>query len=79
MPGPASGDAGRLEIGFYTSLSTGALRDTILAFASQHPAVEINIIEGARASLIALLDRGAIDILIVLGEPSHRDYAHISL
>jgi DNA-binding transcriptional LysR family regulator len=61
------GDAGRLEIGFYTSLSTGALRDTVLTFANRHPHVDVNIIEGARASLIPLLDRGAIDIVVVLG------------
>jgi DNA-binding transcriptional LysR family regulator len=73
------GDAGRLEIGFYTSLSTGALRDTVITFANRHAQVEINITEGARASLIALLDRGAIDIVAVLGEPAHSDYAHLSL
>ena len=73
------GDAGRLEIGFYTSLSTGALRDTVLTFANRHPQVEVNIIEGARASLIPLLDRGAIDAVVVLGEPAYTDYAHMSL
>lgn len=73
------GDAGRLEIGFYTSLSSGALRDTVLTFANGHPDVEVNIIEGARASLIPLLDRGAIDIVVVLGEPNHTDYAHMRL
>lgn len=73
------GDAGRLEIGFYTSLSTGALRDTVLTFANQHAQVEVNIIEGSRASLIPLLDRGAIDIVVVLGEPAYTDYAHMSL
>lgn len=73
------GDAGRLEIGFYTSLSTGALRDTILTFANLHSQVDVNIVEGARASLISLLDRGAIDIVIVLGEPSYTDYAHLGL
>ena len=73
------GDAGRLEIGSYTSLSTGALRDTVLTFASRHPHVDVNIIEGARASLIPLLDRGAIDIVVVLGEPNYTDYAHMSL
>jgi len=73
------GDAGRLEIGFYTSLSSGALRDTVLTFANGHPDVEVNIIEGARACLIPLLDRGAIDIVVVLGEPNHTDYAHMSL
>lgn len=73
------GDAGRLEIGFYTSLSSGALRDTVLTFANGHPDVEVNIIEGARASLIPLLDRGAIDIVVVLGESNHADYAHMRL
>jgi DNA-binding transcriptional LysR family regulator len=73
------GDAGRLEIGFYTSLSSGALRDTVLTFANGHPDVEVNIIEGARACLIPLLDRGAIDIVVVLGESNHADYAHMRL
>lgn len=74
-----AGDAGRLEIGFYTSLSTGALRDTLLTFVKQHPDVEINVVEDARASLIPLLDRGAIDIVVVLGEPSYTDYAYMNL
>jgi DNA-binding transcriptional LysR family regulator len=73
------GDAGRLEIGFYTSLSSGALRDTLLTFVKQHPDVEVNVVEDARASLIPLLDRGAIDIVAVLGEPAYTDYAHMSL
>jgi DNA-binding transcriptional LysR family regulator len=62
------GDAGRLEIGFYTSLSTGSLRDIVLTFVKQHPDVEVNLVQGARAALIPLLDRGAIDIVVVLGE-----------
>jgi DNA-binding transcriptional LysR family regulator len=73
------GDAGRLEIGFYTSLSTGALRDSILSFVERHAQVEVNITEDARAALIALLDRGVIDIAVVLGEPAYTDYAHMSL
>ena len=73
------GDAGRLEVGFYTSLSIGALRDTLLTFVKQHPNVEVNFVEDARASLIPLLDRGAIDIVVVLGEPTYADYVHMSL
>lgn len=73
------GDAGRLEIGFYTSLSSGALRDTLLTFVKQHPGVEVNVVEDARASLIGLLDRGVIDIIVVLGEPAYSGYAHMSL
>lgn len=40
------GDAGRLEIGFYTSLSTGSLRDIVLTFVKQHPDVEVNLVQG---------------------------------
>jgi DNA-binding transcriptional LysR family regulator len=73
------GDAGRLEIGFYTSLSTGALRDTIFTFAEQHAQVDVNVTEDARAALIPLLDRGMIDIVVLLGESAYTDYAHMSL
>ncbi len=72
------GDAGRLQIGFYTALA-GPLRDTVFSFAQQHPRVDINLIEDDRIALIPLLDRGTIDIALVLGEPAHRDYAHLSL
>lgn len=74
-----SGDAGRLEIGYYTSLSTGLLRDAIFSFASGHPEVEVNIVQNDRNNLIAQLDRGALDVAIVLGEPAYGDYSHLSL
>lgn len=74
-----SGDTGRLDIGFYTSLSTGPLRDAILSFGSQHPNVEINLIEDSRRALISLLDRGAVDIVVMLGEPNYSSYAYKSL
>lgn len=72
------GDAGRLEIGFYTSLA-GSLRDVVFAFAEQHSRVDVNATEESRSALIPLLDRGAIDVVVVLGEPSYPDYAHMSL
>ncbi len=73
------GEAGRLEIGFYTSLSTGPLRDTIFTFAEQHVQVDVNVTEDARATLIPLLARGVIDIVVVLGDPTYTDYSHMSL
>lgn len=73
------GDVGRLDIGFYTSLSAGALRNTLLTFANEHAQVEINVTEGARAELFPLLDRGTIDIVVVLGEPGCPDYANMGL
>lgn len=69
-----NGNAGRLAIGYYTSLSSGALRETLLAFVTQHPGVEVNLAENSRASLISMLDRGAIDIIIVLGEPRYSEF-----
>ncbi|MBN9631871.1 MAG: hypothetical protein J0I18_14890, partial [Actinobacteria bacterium] len=39
----------------------------------------VDVTEDARATLIPLLDRGVIDIVVVLGEPTNMDYAHMSL
>ena len=73
-----AGNAGRLQIGFYTALA-GPLRDAVFSFIQQHPQLDLNMIEDDRLTLIPLLDRGAIDIALVLGEPAFRDYAHMSL
>jgi DNA-binding transcriptional LysR family regulator len=54
------GETGKLEIGFYTLLSIGALCDILLAFTNQHPDVEVNIIEGSRSTLFSLLRRYAV-------------------
>jgi len=72
------GNAGRLQIGFYTALA-GPLRDTVFGFIRQHPQLDLNMIEDNRVALIPLLDRGTIDLALVLGEPAYRDYAHMSL
>ncbi|WP_327796174.1 LysR family transcriptional regulator [Acidocella facilis] len=63
------GDAGRLTIGFSTSLSAGNLRVTLIEFARHFPHVEINAIEGSRARLFLALENGHIDIAIVTGDP----------
>jgi DNA-binding transcriptional LysR family regulator len=73
-----AGNAGRLQIGFYTALA-GPLRDAVFGFIQQHPQLDLNIVEDDRVALIPLLDRGSIDIAMVLGEPAYQDYAHISL
>src|SRR5262245_1475021 len=52
-----AGNAGRLELGFYTSL-VGPLRHSLSIFSRQHAQVDINIIEENRSALIPLLDRG---------------------
>lgn len=63
------GEAGRVTIGFYTSLSTGNLRATLLDYAQRFPRVEIRAVEGSRARLAEGLQNGSIDVTIVTGEP----------
>jgi DNA-binding transcriptional LysR family regulator len=62
------GEAGRLTIGYYTSLSTGNLRATLLDFRERFPQVELGMIERSRARLITALRNGTLDIAIVTGE-----------
>jgi DNA-binding transcriptional LysR family regulator len=62
------GEAGRLVIGFYTSLSAGNLRATLIDYAQRFPLIEVGIIESSRARLSTALRNGAIDVAIVTGE-----------
>ncbi|RKE68208.1 DNA-binding transcriptional LysR family regulator [Pseudorhodoplanes sinuspersici] len=73
-----AGNAGRLNIGFYTPLA-GPLRDNVFGFIRQHSQLDLNIIEDDRLALIPLLDRGSIDIALVLGDSAYKDYSHMSL
>jgi DNA-binding transcriptional LysR family regulator len=62
------GEAGRLAIGFYTSLSSGNLRATLSDYTQRFPEIEIELIESSRTRLLTALRNGAIDIAIVTGE-----------
>lgn len=62
------GDRGRLSIGFYTSISTGNLRATLLEFKARFPQVELVTFERSRARLLASMQNGAIDVLVIAGE-----------
>ncbi|MFZ5715999.1 MAG: LysR family transcriptional regulator [Bradyrhizobium sp.] len=62
------GEAGRLTIGFYTSLSAGNLRATLLDFKQRFPQVELGTVERSRMQLVTSLRHGALDIAIVTGE-----------
>jgi DNA-binding transcriptional LysR family regulator len=61
------GEAGRLAIGFYTSLSAGNLRATIIDFAQRFPQIEVDMTESSRGRLTTALCNGAIDVAIVTG------------
>jgi DNA-binding transcriptional LysR family regulator len=60
------GEAGRL--GFFTSLTAGNLRATLVDYARRFPELEVGMIEGSRTRLVTALRNGAVDIAIVTGE-----------
>jgi DNA-binding transcriptional LysR family regulator len=73
------GESGQLAIGFYTSLSAGNLRASLMEYARRFPEVEIRTIEGARASLFVGLEHSTLDIAIVTGDPAVRDGGAMAL
>lgn len=73
------GEVGRLAIGFYTSLSAGNLRASLMEYARRFPQVEIRMVEGARASLFVGLERGTLDVAIVAGESAVREGGAMAL
>src|SRR3984893_1978590 len=42
------GEAGRLAIGFYTSLSAGNLRATLVDYAQRFPQIDLGMVESSR-------------------------------
>jgi DNA-binding transcriptional LysR family regulator len=64
----ARGEFGRLSVGFYTSLSAGNLRATLVEYTQRFPQIELAMIERSRTRLTAGLRNRAIDVAIVTGE-----------
>lgn len=62
------GDAGRLAIGFCTSLTAGNLRASLIDFKQRFPQVELATVERSRFRLAAGLRNCVLDILIVAGD-----------
>ena len=61
------GEAGRLAVGFYTSLSAGNVRATLTNVSQQFPQLEIELTESSRKRLATALRNGGVDIAIVPG------------
>jgi len=64
------GEAGYLTIGFYTSLSAGNLRASLVEYGRRFPQVEISTVEGSRSRLFDGIQNGTVDIAVVTGEPA---------
>ena len=73
------GEAGRLAIGFHTSLSVGNLRAALVAYAQRFSQIEVGLIERSRTRLTTALCNSAIDIAIVTGETPLLDSKIMSL
>jgi len=68
-----SGEAGRLVIGFCTSLTAGNLRATLLDYRKLFPQVELATVERSRTRLATALRNGVIDVSIITGDPQPSD------
>jgi DNA-binding transcriptional LysR family regulator len=64
------GEAGKLRIGFYDSLSAGNLRATLIDYRRRYPGVDIHLVQDSRPRLVAGLENGSTDVAIVTGHPS---------
>jgi DNA-binding transcriptional LysR family regulator len=73
------GEAGRLAVGFYTSLSAGNLRATLLEFRRRFPLVELNMTETSRSDLLVALRNGVLDIAVFAGEVPFAESAVLPL
>jgi DNA-binding transcriptional LysR family regulator len=67
------GESGDLTIGFYTSLSAGNMRATLLDYKNRFPKVELGLAENSRTRLITTLHNGSLDVAIVTGEAHFRN------
>jgi DNA-binding transcriptional LysR family regulator len=73
------GESGRLTIGFYTSLSAGNFRATLMEFRQRFPYIELAMAERSRARLVTSLRNGALDVAIVTGDSRLQDNNALSL
>ncbi|QDF37484.1 LysR substrate-binding domain-containing protein [Bradyrhizobium symbiodeficiens] len=61
------GEAGRISIGFCTSISAGNLRATLLEFRRRYPRIELATVERRRTHLMNALRNGTLDLLVIPG------------
>lgn len=71
MRAAGQGRAGGLVLGHNSSVSAGNLRASLSGWHQTHPDVDLECVEGNRASLLAGLDAGEIDIAVLIGASGH--------
>lgn len=73
------GETGRLAVGFYTSLSAGNLRATLVDFRRRFPRIELGMIERSRSDIVVALHNGSLDVAVFAGEIPLLDSNFVSL
>lgn len=63
-----AGQAGRVVLGFYKSLSAGCFRSALRDFRRQHLDIEVELVESPLVDLMAGILSGMIDIALLLGD-----------
>jgi DNA-binding transcriptional LysR family regulator len=62
------GEAGRLTVGFYTSISAGNLLATLVDYKKRFSQIDVSLKESSRVRLVTALRNGALDIAIATSE-----------
>lgn len=75
----SKGRAGTVALGFMTSITAGNLRSSIFAFRDEFQDIKIRGVENARHRLLAMLDAGNLDLLVISGFASHPDTRSMGL
>jgi len=63
------GETGQLPVGFYTWLSAGNLRATLVDYAKRFPDLDIRFVHNSRAQILAAIRSRKVDVAIVTGPP----------
>ncbi len=69
----ARGEQGRLRIGLYSSIAVGFLAELLSQFREQHPAVDLQMIEGRARDTIREVRDARLDVAFVVGAPPAGD------
>lgn len=75
----AKGNAGKLRIGFQSSLAAGDLRAILEAYRTACPEVELEPTEAARDALLTQIDRDRLDVAIVAGDAGESGHRSLCL
>jgi DNA-binding transcriptional LysR family regulator len=69
----ARGERGRLRVGLYSSMAAGFLDELPGQFREQHPAVDLQIIEGRARDTVREVRDARLDVAFVVGVPPAGD------